>query len=881
MHNDTEVHTTPAPPIKRRIARRLVFCLVTVSAVITLFITAYQLYREYHRDIAMIDSRLTEIERVHLGALAHAVWTTSRTEVEYQLTGILRNPDMQYARVYENGKLWVSLGSPGGSDLVVRTFPLTYQHRGKAIELGHLEIAATLREIYDRLLDRTWLILISNAVKTFFISGFMLFLFQLLVTRHINALAATLQHTDVADLKHPFAFPRMRGRSSEEDEFDVLERAFENMRHRIASAMQDLHQHKQALLRAQRIARLGNLEWHAEQDHISLSETAREILGLENNPSMAEWRDFLRQRIHQDDRGRLQDMLAALAKGKTPPAITARLLNNHGEYRYIRCEVENITTEQQRLASLFAIIQDVTEQTRAQEQYALTARIVSTSNDLMAYVDRDFTYRFVNDAYCEIFGLSPTTMIGARIGDFMDSEAFKRDIRPKINIAFRGRHVCYTTQMADQHQHVHEIEVNYYPYYGGFDRVQGVVVNIRDISERRAAERAQSNFIGIINNSSDLMGICRLDGRWTYLNAAGQKLIGLPPPESVTTYYLWDCVAESDRDFFRTVVLPQVLTSGRWTGEHTLITRNSAEAIAVQSEIIRVDEPGADEPMSIGVVMRDIRQIKQMMNQLQRHRQHLEETVARRTSELRQMVENLEAFSYSVSHDLRAPLRSINGFAQILKEDLGNSDRLDTPTRTHLERILSATTYMGNLIDSLLVLSRIGRQDLVKKQINVSKLCQTVLTRIQDRGTYPPVTVSIQPGMVCLGDPKMIEIVFENLLDNALKYSARTSRPEIAVSSVDVNANRVFCVADNGVGFDMRHCQQLFKPFERLHTGEEFTGIGVGLATVNRIITRHGGCIWAQARPGEGARFFFTLDSSEPVSLPTPARQAVAADRIA
>jgi len=217
----------------------------------------------------------------------------------------------------------------------------------------------------------------------------------------------------------------------------------------------------------------------------------------------------------------------------------------------------------------------------------------------------------------------------------------------------------------------------------------------------------------------------------------------------------------------------------------------------------------------------------------------------------------LEAFSYSVSHDLRAPLRSIDGFSHVLLEDY--QGKLDAPGKNYLERIRKATQHMGNLIDDLLKLSRVTQSELHEETINLSKMIQKIAQTYKKSTPGRTVKTVIQEGIIIQGDPDLMQIALTNLIDNAWKFTGKQKHPCIEFGAILKDGENIFFIRDNGVGFDMAYVDKLFGAFQRLHTMDEFTGTGIGLATVKRIITRHGGKIWAEGKVGKGATFFFTL----------------------
>jgi len=257
------------------------------------------------------------------------------------------------------------------------------------------------------------------------------------------------------------------------------------------------------------------------------------------------------------------------------------------------------------------------------------------------------------------------------------------------------------------------------------------------------------------------------------------------------------------------------------------------------------DERG--NPLGIVAAARDVTAQKQAEREIQR-----------RTAELQAANQELEAFSYSVSHDLRAPLRAIDGFSLALVEDYG--DQLDDTARNYLDRARAATQRMGHLIDDMLALSQITRAEMRHQTINLSDMATEVFTELQKNDPDRKVEWKVQPGLKAEGDASLLRIVLDNLLGNAWKYTGRQAQPQIEFGQVtDSDGTREYFVRDNGAGFDMAYAGKLFGAFQRLHSAADFSGTGVGLATVQRVIHRHGGKVRGEGKPGEGATFYFSL----------------------
>ncbi|SRR6266700_181778 len=217
----------------------------------------------------------------------------------------------------------------------------------------------------------------------------------------------------------------------------------------------------------------------------------------------------------------------------------------------------------------------------------------------------------------------------------------------------------------------------------------------------------------------------------------------------------------------------------------------------------------------------------------------------------------LEAFSYSVSHDLRAPLRVIDGFSQAVLEDYG--DKIDEQGRADLQRVRAATKKMGLLIDDLLTLARTARSEISHKRVELSNVAQEIVSQLKATSPEREAVFTIAPGLAVDGDPGLLRVVLENLLGNAWKFTSGEPRAIVELGVEQRDREKIYFVRDNGVGFDMKYADKLFAPFQRLHNDTDFPGSGVGLATVQRIIRRHGGRIWADAAAGQGATFYFVL----------------------
>jgi len=241
-------------------------------------------------------------------------------------------------------------------------------------------------------------------------------------------------------------------------------------------------------------------------------------------------------------------------------------------------------------------------------------------------------------------------------------------------------------------------------------------------------------------------------------------------------------------------------------------------------------------------------------------RRELERLKDQRSSDLERVSQELTEFCYAISHELRAPIARLQGMSEALKEDCADCPR-ETP-RIYASRIAYASRQLEQVVDSILFLSRLSRSTLTPGDVDLTGLAGQVIESLLAKGPKREVSVVLAPGLTAHADPKLMKVCLENLLGNALKFTAFSREPMIEFGVTDHNGQRTFFVRDNGAGFDMAYIDKLFIPFQHLHSQKEFPGIGIGLATVRRIVDRHGGTVWAEAVEGKGATFFFTLGSS-------------------
>ena len=398
------------------------------------------------------------------------------------------------------------------------------------------------------------------------------------------------------------------------------------------------------------------------------------------------------------------------------------------------------------------------------------------------------------------------------------------------------------------------------PVYDRSANLIGTTGLSHDITERRRAEQVLRENDARLRQFAEhvpfIVWMATPDNRRVlFVNAAYETVFGRPREALLADPLEWRKAIHPD-DRHR---VPEVrdLTHVRGAQQEDFrIVRADGAVRWLHNRVIALRDEAGKVNLHAGI-SEDVTDRKRAEQEVRELNAVLESRVAQRTAALEASLRELESFSYSVSHDLRTPLRGINGFSHLLLEDYGS--RLDDNGHDYLRRICAASQRMGDLIDDLLTLARISRSELHACDVDLGLLAQEVAAELRQIEPERTVDLAVAADMTVEGDPNLLRILVENLLGNAWKFTARSGAARIEFAIDGRQAQRVFFMRDNGVGFDSAFAHKLFQPFERLHGMEDYPGSGVGLATAKRIVTRHGGRIWAEGRPGSGATFYFTL----------------------
>ena len=487
---------------------------------------------------------------------------------------------------------------------------------------------------------------------------------------------------------------------------------------------------------------------------------------------------------------------------------------------------------------------DITKRKQAEEHLRRLATVVQDSNDAVLIYDLQGRLQTWNHGAQLMYGYSEAEALQMNIVDTIP-EGKRAELQAFMERLSQGEAVSsLETQRLTKDRRLLDVWLTGTVLTDDRGAPVAVASTERDITERKRAETGLRRLAMVVIDSNDAITVQDLDGKISAWNRGAERMYGYTESEA-RAMNIQEIIPEAKRQealaFMKRVLKGAEEVPSFETQRHT----KDGRTLDIWLTVTRLLD-AAGKPVGIATTERDITE-----------RKRVEEALKDRTIQLETANKELEAFSYSVSHDLRAPLRAISGFASILEEDHPSS--LDAEGRRCLQVIRTSIKQMGQLIDDLLAFSRLGSQSMALGEINMGELAQAVVEELRLLNPERKVQVKIPPLLPARGDRAMIHQVLMNLLSNAMKFTRPRATGVIEVGARTEGSFTVYSVKDNGVGFDMRYADKLFGVFQRLHPPEEFEGTGVGLALAQRVIHRHGGRVWAEGKVNEGATFYFTL----------------------
>ena len=559
--------------------------------------------------------------------------------------------------------------------------------------------------------------------------------------------------------------------------------------------------------------------------------------------------------IHPDDQEHTSQLWIQAVQSRSLYEIEHRLRTLDGSYRDFWVRAVPVLDDNGEILEWIGTHTDITDQKQAQQALEMTQFCVDTATDAISWVGNDLRFAYVNDATCRSLGYSRSELLAMSVCD-IDPNLPVDGIMQLVQATKEQGSIKFETlhRRKDGSMFPVEIVANHLQ----FDELEYACCFARDITERKFAEaqiqKSHNLLQTVIEGTPDAIFAKDLQGRFLLANSMTATIMGKPVEEILN---------KDDRDMFPPEIARiiretdrQIMTTGEAQVLEEEVWANGNFRTYLSAKSVWRDAQG--NVIGLVGIARDITERKLAEQEIKELNEDLERRVIERTAELTAANKELEAFSYSVSHDLRAPLRGIDGFSQALMDRY--SDQLEDKAKHYLSRIRAGTQRMGELIDDLLTLSRVTRTEMRRKEVDLSAIAIEIITELQQLEPAREVEFAIAPRLVVNGDPQLLRVVLENLLNNAWKFTSAKIQTKIEFNAIlQADAKFAYFIRDNGAGFDMAYSNKLFGAFQRLHSTTQFPGTGIGLATVQRIINRHGGKVWAEGAVDQGATFYFTL----------------------
>jgi len=855
-------------PIQKKLMRVI---LLISAAMLLVTCTSFFFYELYTFRQSTMQKLSTLGEVIAANSTAALAFDNNKDANEI-LSALKAEPHIVAACLYDkNNKLFSKY--PGS--LADSSFPVAIKQEGYHFDfsylqgfqpvaegteqLGTLYLKSDLGDMYVRL--RLYgMVTLLVIVVSFLLSYLLSKILQKSISMPILALAETAKTISV---NRDYS---VRAVKSGDDELGSLTDSFNVMLQQIQDQNNSLKEFNQKLERSEKLFR-ALIEKDTDMKTLATpdgkvfyaSPSITKILGYKNE-------EFITipafELIHPDDVPGLIEAVTNIVQ--TPGRFfyrQHRLKHKNGTWIWCEGTITNMLHEP-AVAALVSNFRDITERKEAEENIRTTLKEISDykyaldESSIVAITDQRGIIKDVNDNFCKISKYSRDELIG------QDHRIINSGYHPKefirnlwVTIA-NGKIWKGELKNKAKDGTIYWVDTTIIPFLNREGKPYQYVALRTDITERKQTEQAlnesQQLLSAIIDNSTAVIYVKSLQGQYILVNRRFSELFNLSMKDVVgkTDY---DFFPKKEADAFREMDVRTAAADHALTEEEIVSQDDSLHTYISVKSTLR-DVKGI--PYAIFGISTDITELKKAQLEVQKLNEELEQKVIDRTAELQSANKELESFTYSVSHDLRSPLRIIDGYADILTSDY--KDKLDEEGNRTLNIVKTNARRMGQLIDDLLNLSHTGRKELVLHVTDMNKLVKSVMDE-QLSLTGNIVTVKIEKLEPVHCDSSLLRQVWINLISNALKYSGKQEKPEIQISSLRKENRVVYSIKDNGVGFDMKYAEKLFGVFQRLHRITEFEGTGIGLALVHRILIRHKGKIWADSEPGKGATFYFSL----------------------
>jgi PAS domain S-box-containing protein len=653
---------------------------------------------------------------------------------------------------------------------------------------------------------------------------------------------------------HPFS-------DEEIQTFETLARhvAFAIERKRSEEALADEVYHLQLSAEAanqrafEHIVGTGELRWSPMSKPMELFD------GAMPNPTVEQWQAM----IVPEDRHVLDRAIEHVVSHATDCDVEYRVRTHDGRIRWVAAHGRGMRDATGQLVRIHGLVTDITERKHIEEMLMKSEERFRNLLHLLPVAvyttDSDGRITFFNEAAAMLWGRRPEIGKDVWCGSWrifdLDGTAVPVAQYP-LAIALREGHAALGREIIVERPDGVRRTVKSNPQLlrNAMGELVGAINMLIDVTEEKRLVEIQAHLAAIVRSSDDAIVSKTLEGIVTSWNLGAERLFGYAAAEmigkSITT------IIPPDRLDEETMILDRLRRGEHLEHYDTVRITKDGRPIAVSLTISPVKD-ASGKIIGASKIARDITERKQLEDQLRQSAEQLEARVRQRTEELTHANEELDAFVHSISHDLRAPLRAIASFSNILLED--HQQGLSDEGKRRVQMIAESAERMNRLTAGLLEFSRLGRHGLRKREVNMCEVARSIVHRLQEANPKRAVDVSLEEISPIMADPLLVKQVLENIIGNAFKYTLKQPHPRIEIGNLSSNGDVVYFVRDNGAGFNQTEAGKLFKVFQRLHADPAFEGSGVGLAIVERIIRRHGGRVWAEGEIDKGATFYFSL----------------------